>query len=203
MFKSLFLILLIGQSFSLKALTELSGSYGFDRTRYGEQKQNRIISEYIRSSIAFYFFNQTGLELNYAQSETKTTEKNRIIIDGTYDIINSYNKLMVHSYGMGIRQAFARKAARLRPSLSLGYARRFLRSSNTLMLENKMSGSSFEVQGPFSKRRDDSVFATLGFRLRLTRFFSLKGSIHSLFKAFEFHEAQDNVKYLFGFSWIL
>ena len=39
--------------------------------------------------------------------------------------------------------------------------------------------------------------------LKLTRTISLRGSVKTIFKAFEFDRAQDNVRYTIGFSWFL
>jgi hypothetical protein len=46
------------------------------------------------------------------------------------------------------------------------------------------------------------MFGAFTLQLRLTERFSLKGSVKSLFPAFEFNKAKDNLKYLVGFSWV-
>ncbi len=202
MLRILLLFTLTFGNLSALAFTELSGDYGLDRTKYGTERQNKIITEHIRTSVAFYLFRYTAFELNYSQSETVTTEKKIIFIDSTYDITGSRNRVFVYSYGIGIRQAFAAKRARFRPSLSLGYAQRFVRDTTVITLRNKTSGNVFNISNPISTQHYDSVFGSLALNFRLTKYFALRGSVNTIFKAFKFNQAQDNVKYMVGFSWV-
>ena len=182
--------------------TELSVDYGFDRTKYGANRQNRIVAEHTRASIAFYLFSFTALELNYSQSETVTTEQKIISVDNTYDITGSKNEVFAYTQGIGLRQAFARKSARLRPSLSIGYARRSVRDKTDLDVLNNTTGARFKVSSPVSKKRYDSVFGTLSLNLRLSRGMSVRGSVNTIFQAFKFNQARDNIKYMVGLAWI-
>ncbi len=183
-------------------MTELSADYGFDRTKYGQNRQNRIEAEHIRTSVAFYMFNYTALEINYSQSATVSTEKKVLSVDSVYNVTGSKNQIFVHTHGIGLRQALASRRARVRPSFSLGYARRSESDKTDLDLVNNTSGTTFKVSGPTSKKRYDSVFGTLALNLRLTRGLSLRGSLNTIFEAFKFDEAQDNIKYMVGLAWV-
>jgi hypothetical protein len=110
---------------------------------------------------------------------------------------------LVYSYGIGIRQAFASRKARFKPSISLGYARQFIRDTTEASFRNNTTGSVFSVSDAVSKLRDDSVFGSFALEMRITRRISLRGSVRTTFKAFDFDRAQDNVRYMFGFSWYL
>lgn len=201
--KQIVLIAAFLLSFSAKALVEINGEYGLSTQKYGASRNNEIEATTIGGSVALYLFNTTAIELNYSQTETVTSENDVLTIDSTYDLIGQENNVLVYSYGVGIRQAFADRKARFRPSISIGYARQFIRDTTSATFRNNTTGSTFIVNGRTSKTRDDSVFGSFNLELRLTQTVSLRGSVKTIFKAFEFDRAQDNVRYLVGFSWYL
>ncbi len=185
------------------ALVELNGEYGFSTQKYGSDRSNEINSTTFGGAIALYLFDTTAIEVNYSQTETLTTENNTISIDSTFDLISQENNVLVYSYGVGIRQAFASRKARFRPSISLGYARQFIRDTTRASFRNNTTGAIFDVSESPTKLRDDSVFGSFNIELRLTQRLSLRGSVKTIFRAFEFDRAQDNLRYLIGFSWFL
>lgn len=196
------LVLLFSQN--IHALIELNGEYGLSTQKYGADRDNTIEATTIGGSVALYLFNYTAIELNYSQTETVTTENNEISIDGTtVDLIGTENNVLVYNYGVGIRQQFADRKARLRPSISLGYARQFMRDSTTAKFRENTSGTLFTITDAVTKLRDDSVFGSFNLELRLTQTIFLRGSVKTIFKAFDFDKAQDNVRYTVGFSWYL
>lgn len=201
--KQIVLITVFLLSFSTNALVEINGEYGLSTQKYGASRNNEIEATTIGGSVALYLFNTTAIELNYSQTETVTSENDVLTIDSTYDLIGQENNVLVYSYGVGIRQAFADRKARFRPSISLGYARQFIRDTTSATFRNNTTSSTFIVNGATSKTRDDSVFGSFNLELRLTQTVSLRGSVKTIFKAFEFDRAQDNVRYLVGFSWYL
>ncbi len=201
--KIFFTLLILLLSNGAHALIELNGEYGLSTQKYGADRSDEIKATTFGGSIALYLFNLTAIELNYSQTETITSESNTIAIDSTYDLIAQENNVLVYSYGLGIRQAFASRKARFRPSISLGYARQFIKDSTTATFRNNTTGNIFDVSDTPSKLRDDSVFGSFNLELKLTRTISLRGSVKTIFKAFEFDRAQDNVRYTIGFSWFL
>lgn len=187
--------------FSVLAHTEINGEYGFDRTKYGENRQNKIIAEHIRLSTAFYLFRYTAFELNYARSKTVTTEEKVITVDNMYDVTGTRNQVFVYSVGLGIRQTLAPRRARFRPGISMGYAQRFIQSTTTIVLKDKNAGNTLEIGRPSAKQRYDSIFFTFALNYYFTRSLALRGSVNTVFEAFKFDRAQDNTKYMAGLTW--
>ncbi len=185
------------------AMVEINGDYGLSRQVYGTDRNNDIEAKTIGGAVALYLFDRTAIELNYSQTETITTERSVLSIDENYDLTGQVNKVLVYSYGVGIRQAFASRKARFKPSLSLGYARQFIRNSTEASFRNNLSGAEFKARKPVSKLRDDSVFGSFSLEMRITKRISLRGSVRTTFRAFDFDRAKDNVKYTVGFSWYL
>lgn len=188
---------------STNAIFEISGQYGLDEQVFGENRQNDIKSTTVAGSLALYLYNRTAIELNYSNTETVTSQNIVGQTDFEFDIVSEIDRVVVETYGIGIRQAFADRRARFIPTLSLGYAKRFARSSSSGIIRRNSDNALAAFSDGTSKIRDDSVFATLGFNIKLTRTISLRASVQTVFKAFEFNRAQDNMKYLFGFSWYL
>lgn len=185
------------------ALFEISGEYGLDRQVYGTDRQNEITSRTYSASLALYLFNYTAIEFNYGQTRTITDERYPVTTGAEFEAASKIGTVEIESYGLGIRQAFAPRKARFVPTLSLGYAKRFARDYTSGVIRRNSDGATFEYVTATSKLRFDSVFATLGLNIRLTRMLSLRVSAQTIFKAFEFNRAQDNMKYLAGFSWYL
>lgn len=182
---------------------EINGEYGVSTQKYGADRTNEIKATTIGGAVAIYLFNLTAIEFNYSQTETVTSENNTLTIDSTYDLIGQQNNVLVYSYGVGIRQAFASRKARFRPSMSLGYARQFTRDTTQATFRNNTTGNTFIINDDVTKLRDDSVFGSFNLELRLTQTISLRGSVRTIFKAFDFDRARDNVQYTAGFSWYL
>lgn len=201
--KSLSLLLMIFSLQSVQALIEVNGEYGVSTQRYGATRDNEIEATTIGGAVALYLWNMTAIELNYSQTETVTTENNVLSIDNTFDLIGQENNVLIYSYGVGIRQAFASRKARFRPSISIGYARQFFRDTTQATFRNNSTGSTFIVSDQVRKTREDSVFGSFNLELRLTRTVSLRASVRTIFEAFEFDRARDNIQYTFGFSWYL
>ena len=199
--KIFFSALVLLMSSNVWALTEINGEFGYQKQVYGNTKQNDVTTRTYSGAVALYFFNYTALELNFSQEENITTEHNTISITGTgYSVIGMQNKVKNYNYGVGLRQAFAGKGAWLKPTLSLGYARQFITDQSSYTFQNDASGASFEsVDDPY-KSRSDSVFATFGLQLALTKTMAFRFSVNTIFPAFEFDRAQDNMKYLAGFT---
>ena len=188
---------------SAHALIELNGEYGVSTQKYGATRDNEIEATTIGGAVALYLWNMTAIELNYSQTETVTTETNVLPINSTFDLIGQVNNVLIYSYGVGIRQAFASRKARFRPSMSIGYARQFFRDTTQATFRDNSDGSTFIVNDDVVKTREDSVFGSFNLELRLTRTVSLRGSVRTIFEAFEFDRARDNIQYTFGFSWYL
>ena len=84
--------------------------------------------------------------------------------------------------------------------ISMGYAKQFIEDSTEYTFEETTSGDRTTVRGDLSKQRVDSVFGTFALQLILSQGMALKGSIHTVFPAFEFSKAKDDLKYMVGLS---
>ena len=197
---TIFLAMLSSPAF---ALFEVSGDYGVKTQVYGTNRDSEIETTTVGASLALYLFKMTAIELNYNESETITDERYVISIDDSYDLTRQKNTVNIYSYGIGIRQAFASRKSRFRPSISLGYARQFTKDSTIAYFKNMSTGQEFSYTDAVEKYRYDSVFGSFHLELMLTRVFSIRASLKTIFKAFEFNRAQDNLQYMIGFSWYL
>lgn len=185
------------------AFTELSFEFAYDKQVYGAQKQNKQTSRDYSVSVAFYLFEMTALELNASQGEEETIENNTIAVTGTdVSIISLSTKVKSQVMGIGIRQAFAKRGALIRPLFSLGYANQELKDRTTFTFRNNTTGVVDRFSDPANTRRNDSVFASFALQIQLTKLFAIKGSVQSVFPAFKFDQISDDLKYTVGFSWI-
>ena len=186
------------------ALMELSGSFSYDRTIYGAQRQNKQIDRTWIGTIAVFLFEKTALELNYTYGDEITQENEVIPISGfNLNQISTEGKVNSEVFGVGLRQVFSGRQARFKPSLSLGYAKQFIRSESTSTYQDTSNSNILIFKSDPSKSRIDSVFATFAIQFGLTKRISLRGSVNTLFEADDFNSAKDNLKYMAGFSWVL
>lgn len=180
---------------------ELSGNFAYDKTVYGSQRQNKLVSRTYSGSVAIYLFMSTALELNYSQSEDIQTDNTNTEIVSGVRIKSTQNLVGTEVYGVGLRQRLAGKGAWLRPLISFGYAKQFKDSSTEYTILDETSGATTVINVDNGRSRVDSAFGTFTLQIRLTKTFSINGSVRTVFKAFEFDQAQDNMKYAAGFSW--
>jgi hypothetical protein len=183
------------------AITELSASVGYDKKVYGSERQNNQVRKHLNSSVALYLFSNTAIELNFMTARETTTEKTSLRIQGTdIDLTGLENKVDTNVYGIGIRQALAGRNAIVRPFLSLGYAKQFVSDITEYTFQGPLGVAT--LNGGRNKRRIDSVFGTFTLQLRLTQTLAINASVRTLFPAFEFSEARDDLRYSAGFTWI-
>lgn len=184
------------------ALMELSANFGYDKKVYGSEKQNSHVRRSYSTSLAYYLFARTALEFNYYHSRETTTEKTNLRVQGTtVDLVGLQNRVDTNVYGIGVRQALAGRHALVRPFLSLGYAKQFMQDVTDYNFEAS-NGETATLNSGVTKRRQDSVFATFTLQLRVTQTLALNASVRTLFPAFEFSEAADDLRYSAGFTWI-
>ena len=151
---------------------------------------------------AWYMWEYTALELNYSNSQEITTEKNTVALTSTLSITGTQNRVTNTVYGVGIRQSFAPKGARIRPTMSLGYATQEMQSISDYTFSDSVSGASTTVTTSVIKTRADSAFGTFALQLGITQTFAIRASVATVFPAFEWNAAKNNLKYLAGFNWI-
>jgi hypothetical protein len=186
------------------ALMELSGSFSYDKTVYGDQRQNKITNRTWAGGVAIFLFNSTALELNYSNSEEETIENEVIPLSGfNVSVVGTQQTVQNEVFGVGLRQVLGHRKARIVPSISLGYAKQFITSWSDATYRDDSTLAELTTTSDPTKSRTDSVFGTFTVKLNLTQRLSLTGSVNTLFKAFETDQARDNLKYRVGFSWVL
>lgn len=185
------------------ALSEFSFDFGYDRQIYGVNRQNSVVSRNYSVGLSTYLFDLTGVDLNFSNTQDTTSQNDRYTVSSPYDIIAQQNRVNTNVFGIGIKQMLAGRGSLLIPIISAGYARQFVTSSGDITVENTTTSVLQKVNLSETKQRYNSVFGSFTLQLKLTERFSLKGTIRTLFPAFEYNKAKDNLKYLVGFSWIL
>lgn len=196
------MLLLFALSSKSYAIVELSFDFAYQKQVYGAARQNNLVNRTYMGSWAYYFSNYTALELNYSNSQEITTEKNTVALTSTLSITGTQNRVTNTVYGVGIRQSFAPKGARIRPTMSLGYATQEMQSISDYTFSDSVSGASTTVTTSVIKTRADSAFGTFALQLGITQTFAIRASVATVFPAFEWNAAKNNLKYLAGFNWI-
>ena len=182
---------------------ELNINYSYDRQIYGSQRQNKMRSTAIGGSVAWYIFAYTALEVNYTETETRINENDETVVDTTSNlkIKSTQNDITNYTWGLGIRQMLSGRKARIQPLISIGYARQFQDSSTTYNLSLN-DGPTYEVLQSGPRVRTDNVFGAFILKFVLTKTMALTGSVRTTFKAFEWNEARNFVRYQAGLSWV-
>jgi hypothetical protein len=181
---------------------ELSGDFGYDRTVYGADRENRITSRSYSAGLSAYVFDYTAIDLNASRTNDITSVNTRDNVGTNLDIVGRQDRVESNVFGIGIKQMFAPRTARLIPGISVGYAKQFQEYSSDITAENTVSKVRATFYGGAAKQRIDSVFASFSLQLRMTERLSLRASARTLFPAFDLDKARDTVKYSAGFAWI-
>lgn len=187
----------------LKAFSafEFNFDFGYDRQIYGAQRQNSVVSRNYSVGLSSYLFDLTAIDLNASSTNDTTTQNDRYTVATGYDLVSQQNRVLTNVFGLGLKQMLVGRGSRIIPIISAGYAREFVTSAGDITVENTSTRAQSVYKLTESKQRYNSVFAAFTLQFKLTESFSLKASVKTLFPAFEFNKARDNIKYLVGFAW--
>ena len=199
-FLTLLVFLISSQSWA--AGFEFDFDFGYDKQIYGSNRQDSVVSRNYSVGISTYLFDLTAIDLSVSNSKDITTQNDRYTVATGIDVIAQQNRVDTKVFGLGIKQMLADRRSRIVPVISVGYAREFVTSDGDITTENTTTLAHKTYNLTETKDRENSVFAGFTLQLRLTERFSLKATAKTLFPAFEFNKAKDNVKYSIGFSWI-
>lgn len=185
------------------AVTELSVDYGYKSSVYGTERQNRLETTSYTVGVANYLFGLTAIELNYTTDEEITTS-NDVVPVSDYGIsqVKYVSSIDTKVYGVGLRQSFAPYRSRFIPALSIGYAKQFAVSQATTTYKVDSTNEQFSYEGLKTTERYDSLFATFSLSIKFTKLFSIKGSVKTVFPAFDWNKARDDLRYTAGVVWI-
>lgn len=187
---------------SMAASFEFDFDFGYDKQIYGANRQNSVVSRNYSIGFSSYLFDLTALDLNVSNTQDITTQNDRYTVATGVDVVSQQNKVRTKVYGIGLKQMLAGRGSRIVPVISAGYAREFVTSDGDITAENTTTKAQTIYNLNETKQRYNSLFGSFSLQLKLTERFSLKGTVRTLFPAFEFNKAKDNIKYLVGFSWI-
>lgn len=197
---SFFLLLLLWSNPVWALFYEVGGNFSYNKTVYGEKRQNVNRERSYSTLLAIYFSAQMALELNWSRDENEILENDEIAIEGTDTVLNQIeNQVINHVWGVGLRLQLAPREALLTPMLSVGYAKQYEEGRTIYRFVDPQGGVSESI---FTQPDEevDSVFGTFLLKFNITETISLNGSVKTVFKAFEWNEARDNIKYGSGIS---
>ena len=202
-------IYLLGLIFILPpawGLSELTVQIGHQKQSYGKNRQSDIVTKNYYWGTSFYFFKAyTALDVYYAhQIQIDNGRDLGIQSEGSNLTIDStLTRIKTQSYGIGIKQAFTGETSSIRPTISIGYARQIIQSSKSINLRNPTTNDIDKYSLLPEKYRYSSIFGTLAIQLRVRQGMFVQISAQTIFKAFEFDQFDDNLKYLIGLTWLL
>lgn len=182
------------------AFTEFTGEFIYTKTVYGETRQNSMRYRRYGLVLVQYIFNLTGIEFNYNQASELTTENNSVEVGQNVILSSMQNKTIVTNYGVGLRQSLAPYGSMITPGISIGYAKQIKNAKTGYTLSDGYTSSHIDVF--HGETRNNAVFGTFSLKIALSRLMALTASVQTVFKAYEYNEAKNNITYTGGLSWI-
>ena len=150
---------------------------------------------------AWFIWEYTALEFNYSKfTERLVDDRPLTATDGSFTLLKTDSTVVTEISGVGIRQAFASRKSAIIPSLSVGYAK--YTTSGTTKTTIDISGTQYEIDSEQDKEVFTSSYASFSLRFRITQLMGLTLAAKTVMPDFETAEAQNNVTYSAGFSWI-
>ena len=153
---------------------------------------------------AWFMWEYTALELNYSQTTQTLLDDREVNIEDSegnpFTIKEQENTVITQVSGVGIRQAFANRKSRIIPTLAIGYAK-YTTSGST---RYKFDSNGTEV--PFNVEQDQAVFsssyASFSLRFKVTQLMGLTLAAKTVMPDFDTSQAENNMTYSAGFSWM-
>ncbi len=198
-YRLLMLLIIIFDSNLSYSIIEFSGLFGYSKKNYGENKQNNMVERSYSLGAAFYFSNYTAFELGFSQYEDIVTTNDRVTLATDLFITSVQNRVINQIYSLSLKQMLAPKGAILVPYVSLGYAKRMSEGETDYTYSS--IGQELIVTVMDGKKTQDSVTASFGLSLQMTKVISITGSVRTVFEFFEMNQAKDYLIYQFGLSW--
>ena len=155
----------------------------------------------ISATWAWYIWEYTALEFNYSKSDERL-EDDRQATDSSGLKIKSIESLVkTEVSGVGLRQSFASRKARIIPSLSVGYAQLTTEGTTTYTIQDGTDPEE-DVTIENDKETFNSGYVSLGLRFRLTKLMGLSLTARAVMPDFDTDQAENNLTYSTGFSWV-
>ncbi len=204
MFLRYLLLMNIFASLAAAGEVELSGNFGYDKKIFGTDLQNYATTRTYSGQIAWYLLANTGLELNYSSSTDLVLQNENMVIAPTNDVLKEItNQVATKVYGIGFRQMLLPRGSIITPLLSVGYGRQITEERFQYIVYSYLLDETLTINVRRPPQTINSVFATFSLQIPLTSFLALKGSVSTIFPAFEYNSAKNNLKYLVGLTCLL
>ena len=198
-----FLILFLNLPAIVFGFVETDFNFVYDKQIYGAERENFQISRTYNLNFAWYLTGKTAIELGYGVGTIKTIDNQSYEINDTgLEIYGHENTVRNLYYSVGIRQSFADRGAFIRPMLSLGYTKQKITDQTSYKIRVIGAESGTVLQEAAELMESDSVFGTLALTFRISQYFSIKTSVQTVFPAFDFNKAKDDLKFMGGVLWV-
>ena len=86
--------------------------------------------------------------------------------------------------------------------LSIGYAKQEITDQTSYKIRPIGDSEGVTLEQAAELMESDSVFANFALTVRISQYFSIKTSVQTVFPAFDFNKARDDLKYMGGIMWI-
>lgn len=182
--------------------TEIGASWAFQREAYGVDYQSRLNENTVLATVAFYFFSLTGLELGYSWKKVDNLDKTVTLIENDIYQTGYRRTLYVQNFSLGISQYFNGTKAILRPGLGVGYTRRLTEDGGYTDLFDNNTDTAYRLERNTSKTSNDLIYLLISLKFRIIEGLYLSGSVRTLFEPKKPEEAQNNLRFFVGFSWL-
>lgn len=159
------------------------------------------VTKTISAYWSWYIWEYTALEFSYSRSDNNMTDNRPIQDDSASFVIKEVeNKVTTEVQGIGLRQSFANRKARFIPSLGLGYARVVERGITHYTVNT--GGADQRLTQENEEEVYSSSYMTVSFRIRLTELMGITVGAKTVVPEFDLSDAEKNLTYNAGFSWI-
>lgn len=197
-------ILILVFSFSSYAYVDLSLQYSASKTESIQDPniEGEIISENQTLSVgwAWYIWEYTALELNYSKSKYTQTNTRRQQVDPTFILTKLVSVTETEVKGAGLRFSLAKRNSFILPTFSVGYA--LLTTSGQTQYDYELSNvpGSNEYDDP--EQESSSSYISAGLKFNITKLMGLQFNAKTVMEDFKLSEADKNITYLAGLSWV-
>jgi hypothetical protein len=197
-------ILILIFSFSALSYVDLS-------LQYSASKRESILDPNIDGGItsetqtfsvgwAWYIWEYTALELNYSKSKYTQTNTREQVIEPTVTITKTVSITETEVKGAGLRFSLAKRKSFLIPTIAVGYA--LLTTNGNNITNFEVSGTPGEYPDELDEQESSSSYISAGLKVNITKLVGLQLNAKSVMEDFKLAEADKNITYLAGFSWV-
>lgn len=185
---------------------ELGLNYSYSKQIVGEEENNVSISESNGGTWAWFMWEYTALEFNYAVINDTITDTNEQVVAlddvNSITIIETTSRIKTVVQGVGIRQALAPRKSKVVPMISIGYAKQISQGSTLYRFRVNDGEDEEEQENELDAQEIDSAFFGLSIRISFTQTFGINIGGKTVFPSSEPDKAKNNVRYMAGLTWL-